>query len=190
MSCQLYYGIILSQDEYFRACGDDFVFESSIIRNVKDWLQICDIFHKLQLLYKLDYNISKILLNLYLDNLAKIEGTFVSIHVPPQKISERKGCIAIDKYDYSEFYDSNYYVDYDFCELSIYDFDYEDGDGIVLGVELLPSINPRNREAFSFDIDELKEFMNLPAVIKFHEGLRNHPKLCNYKPRYIMTSSD
>lgn len=192
MACSLYYGIQLTENQYQKSCCGDFVFaQSTCVRTMKDWFNICYTFHIIQVRYGIDINIIKRLLRGYVENLGML------IDIPYTKLIEGDERVAIDSYGYSEFYENGYHVNYDFCEHILSDFEYDkevngilidDEDAPVLhtlGVKLI-SLTYQYDGKFSFSFEELENFMKVDSVVNFKKSITTHPKLARFDSRFIV----
>lgn len=174
LSHGVYYGIVLDMFDFVDNCNSDFIFRNPFIKNIKDWIEICDIFHQVQIKNGIDYNIIKILLKLY------NEDNYLYMYIPQNKLKD-----SIDKYGYSSFnYDPLYDVNYDFCELRFQYIPSKDvnriiKEGAVLCVEI-----DNNYSSFKFFI--IEELLQNEKIIKFNKGIKNHPKLNKFKPGIIV----
>lgn len=196
MTSKLYYGLALTEEEFVDACGEDFVFpKGSCIKSMKDWLDLCDIFHEIQMKYKIDTNIIQNLLRTYLfsKEMSYVDG----INIPFGKSTTN---FTIDKYGYSEYMDIPYKVDYDFCKHYMKtDFEYvtkgylkmkEDHVSYdILGVKI-GSLNYHYEGVLFFDIQKLQEVIESPKCKKFRKRIKAHPKLSRFTPKIIFLSSN
>lgn len=191
MSVELYYGIHLTDNEFHINCCEDFVFTDPIIKTMKDWLMICDIFNEFQVKHGIDFNIVQNILRLYVE-----KSVSAYIDLPNGKVHGENDLIPIDKYGYSAFYENGYITDYDFCEhlepdneytneINNVENNFDNKYQHVLGVQI-SSLKYHYNGKISFTIDDLLKYSKLPSVIKFNECIRNHKHLQKFEPRFFI----
>lgn len=199
MSVQLYYGVHLTNVELQINCSENFVFTDPIIKTMKDWLMICDIFHEIQVEHGIDFYIIQNILRFYVEKSvsAYIDLPNGKVHV--KDVYGENDLVPIDKYGYSAFYEDGYITDHHFCEHlesdGVYTNKINDAENNfdikydhVLGVRIL-SLKYCYNGKISFTINDLLTYSKLPSVIKFNECIRNHKHLHKFEPRFFIFGS-
>ena len=186
MTSKLCYGIQLTDNEIQTYCKEDCILDVNYIDGIKtvitvrDWIEVCAIFKKIQNKYFIDTFIIKNILRTYSENM----GFPLFI-----KESLDKHQWDIDPYGYSEFLDHSYQVLLDFCKYWVIDFEHSGPQHDVDRCNVLCITLKKTKYQYSGKIVfDLEELLKSDEIDKFNENLKSHPTLFRFKPHFFIVS--